>query len=468
MHNLLSTPLRLAICVSLVALVACQHAEGPEVDEQQMTLRDLIGMEPIWLDDLDPERKRHIRARIEAEFPGAHESAWLDGWIDTETPVRALPERLAPWDQLPEDPLNSMRALDFWRQDEGRDAWISGLFVAVPEVGVQTHACPIAADALLGEGSGEAPPTWEVIGSLEPAQERALATIAPGIERWRVACLDRADLPRPICGLRVVPQPGAPFMLAYWPQRRSLYVNPALMALWVEHTPPPVARITPAAADLRVREARIEAATLEACIEELRQVCTQCDEGFALANPDSCPPIFPTSPIHTDCEALESELVDGYLKYCIHEFLKRPSVHFCFSSSTNQIQCGLPSDQGLSSVSDLGEFYDGFSNNTTRLACRDQLGACIADPVPMNNVPDEPDLAPEPWEPETLEGQCWSIGLNDTGCNDLMGKGIGFELCWYDPKRPDKRDTMCSEQQPTNCCGEQGEYPDPERAAAAQ
>ena len=481
-----------ALLTVVAAVVACEHAEQPTVDMEQLALRDVLGMDTRLHRELDGPARESLEGRIvEAS---ASESDWLEGWTDTETPFREVAEE-APFDRVPDDPLNTLRRLDGWREAQGQDAWVFGVFLQDAD-GVGTFGCPTQGAELKPEAQASWPRSWELVDDFggEAQEVGRLRSLARGLEGWRTRCLGERDIPNVYSHLRVVRQPNAPFLLSYWPQRYSLYVHPLLLELWGQEAS--------AEEELRtVQQAHHLDADYDACLGWVTDQCILCTREYTSAHPGECQPFYPQSgvPVYDDCRRLQFEISDGIYRYCADEFLEFASVTECFRSAASAELCGVPEDVNVGDVASLATYYAGFSNPGSRQLCRaaltnctseadrdgdgvgDAVDRCSATPsgtavdsdpnswragcgpsecldgdtycMDQENPPKPPEFEP------TCETDCWQWALNDSGCNDCGGGALGFELIWYDYERPALRDTCTENSQPTTCCGDEPKIP---------
>ncbi len=492
-----------------VAFSACEHADQPEVNTRDLALRDVLGLDPARHDQLDPDARQDLRERL----LDASEDGWLDAWSDPHAPARHAPDLPPPFDLHPTDPLNVMRRLDAWRDERSLDPWIASVYLHSSD-GAQTFACPLdPARDLDPQPAHDLPPAWDLADSkhTSPYTLRQLRSLASGLDAWRSRCLDDQDIPPDIHPrLRVVLQPNAPYLVAYWPQRYSLYIHPLLLTLWgLDEEPAPQD-------DLRTAARAVVYEDFDACVSGTNALCDLCTREYTAANPLDCQPndIYPDAPLYESCDALRFSIPDGVIRYCADRFLKKPSILACFQTGASEELCGLPpAEVVIGSASTLGAYYAGFSNASTRQLCRTTLQACtLPTDGDGDGIPDDadqcdqtptgatvsrdtfPDVNGNPTNPRygcaadecrdaenpscqeqkdreqkmqevdsetTCETDCWNVTLNGSGINDCCGSVAGFDLVYYDYKRPDLRDTLCDQSQPTTCCGDAPEPEDP-------
>jgi len=191
-----------------------------------------------------------------------------------------------------------------------------------------------------------------------------------------------------------------------------------------------------------------EVETLMECAERVRVGCQQCSR----ENSASCPTLFTNDEKVEACEWLIFDIVDGPLKYCFTQMLKRPSLKLCFEGGGNTDLCGAPEPTAtLTTVHDLRDTYEAFNNSSLKAVCVAILESCESGHYDVE-IDREKDLSEVVWEPGSCEQKWWSWCLNDTGCNDKSAALCGYDRIWWDPMRPEGRDTLCEDYQPTDYC----------------
>ena len=467
--------------VSLTIYLACQNVDEHEVPVAELPLREVMGLAPDYIVDLQARDRASVQRRVVDN--GEAQEGWLSNWVDaasTFTEGSFEP----PYDRIPDDPLNSMLRFDQRRAEFNEEVWLFGIHVQ-DDAGVRVFGCspdlevgelgppPPAADAdsvlpmsarPTMEYSKSFPEPWvEFVGFDKTSMDEMewLMALSGGLESWRLRCIEQAELPVRVDPLRIVRQQGAPFALAYWPQRRSLYVNPALLALWrPESEASPTSLLTSNSA-LEVEEygtcAQSSAyLTVDQCVNALNCVCDRCTLEYMTATPGDATctsPLFANTPIHQDCSGLRA-MDGGVLRYCVREIItQKPSVGTCVNNSGFGESCGTVGVGGIADVKQLEGAYTGFVWSSTESMCLEVLLNCMKDNAELI-VEAEPKPGKANGAPDNCEHDCWHFCLNDTYCNDLGGTLCFSDLFWVDPDRPGLDEVVCGEDQPTHVCGE--------------
>ncbi len=445
--------LALALLLSARAAACGPEAGTPEPDAETWTLRDLLTLStqqrPIPQDQHPDLRRRLVQAASDDQGEE----------LEDASPFQPRPED--PY--FPTDPLGTLARLDKRRLDFGEDVRLFGVY-GRDEHGAWSAPCePEPGDLLDEQGHlrtfSEAPDAWPDrwqpwapwAQDADPARLDQLRALAPALTAWAERCGDlREDLP-PLDGtLALQPEEHAPYLLAWWPQRRKLYLHPLLLDLLV--TPQPRAA---AASDLRTQRSPLTTDDLDACVTELTATCDQCDTQAEInQNPGTCQNLFPNSSIASDCATLRDQVRDGYALFCAFRiYQNRPTVEACVQNAT-----GAACDRQnvpVSSVSTLVQAYAPFNNPSTAPICFDQLAACANPTQPGNNTPGN-NNTPEP-EPPACGGagaECEEPGFADdcpvcVWCQDDSGEDLN-SFCGCDDE--EEEDPAASEED-DSCCG---------------
>jgi len=445
----------------VVRLVACGPSSDLTVTPDAATwpLRDLLAVDESR-QDWDAEGRETLRARA---LDASSSDEGRD--VDPAAPFEARGQDAA-W---PTDPLGSIARLDLGRLQSDRDARMFGVYGQGPD-GAWSVACPMEPDELIDEAgqarllpSSEAswPEGWrpsEAWESEHPEEIGGLTGLVPALTRWAERCGDaHAGELQAAAGFEVVQREAqAPYLLAYWPQRRKLYVNPALIALF--------SASDIGSEELRRRGQGLATSSVASCVSEMSALCDSCDtQAEANANPQ-CQQLFPQSTIFSDCTTLRDQVLNGFELYCIYRIYQtRPSVEACVQTSVGS-SCDRQSIP-VGSVSALVTAYDAYADPNLGGICRQEVASCadgtanngnngnngvnngtnngtIPEPEPMPDLGDEPGCADD-FGPCVWLNECGQPDPDEPADNKEYNNGCS--LCGEKDPDASSDDSACCE-----------------------
>ena len=362
-----------ALCACALRLAACaDDGASPEVDVEQWTMRDLLG--------LGGDRQVTLTAAERAVVADRSVELGVEDLATTSLPDPDLTRA---------EPARVVVALDQAREAAGLDARVFGLYSAqagaeatpcAPAPGdlLDTNGHPRVADPVIPEAwpaAWRAPTSWPAASALGSDPLRALA---PQLARWAERCaLARGARPATAeapHAFRVTPH--APYLLAYWPERHQLHVNPLMLTIWTAEA------AAGSAASAVTRRYDLSATTmtsLSACAADLEAQCVSC-----AADPSQCgDPLFTGADPEAECDTLADN--DRYITYCAYA-ADQADAGFASCLAVSSPACAL--DDSLmtdaASVDDVVAAYAAFTNS----ACEAAADSCIG---PEEDVPDNTD-----------------------------------------------------------------------------
>ena len=393
-------------------LVASGDVDG---GQEEWPLRDLLAQDEALRDDWSREdRETLVRRALEH----GQRDVGFEHLKDSPFELRDI----GPW---PTDPLGTIARLDLGRLDRGEDA---RLFAVYGHDGEEAWSSPCAPTELTRSNGARFQPSpnpwpngWRASAQwLEGHQEEeaALRALTPKLAAWARRCgLGEPPAKQQLQVLQREEQ--APFLLAYWPQRRKLYVHPLVLELWVD---------LGQEQRLEVRRQTLDTQNIGACIQSIHDFCEACDtEEEARENTD-CSQLFPNSSVFQDCQTLRDDIQGGWELYCIHRIYVRLESCIMADAGSTCAKQNLP----VSSVSTLVQAFAPYVDLGTSELCRQTARACEDGTNNHNN--NEPEPEPEPDEEKQ------EPGLQDECCSG-----------WCEPEdEEDRRDPICEYKD--GCC----------------
>lgn len=412
---------------SVIAATLGHNACVPESEHQASTwsTRDVLGLSPSWVSGLDAVDRGEVRARLDALLlEQAEDGAWASG------------------PSAPGPAGSSLVSVDGSLEVEGREpllvAWIVG--EGQQEVG---RSCHLAGGDLTGEVSAwqEAGPVWVIDAAFEDnvvdgvSEREALERRLPRLGSWLSRCSDDAGydpIGRPL--VEVVRADGAPTLMAFWPDRDVVYVNPLVLALWEADT-------SVEAAGLRSTRRALEVDELNTCTVELARTCEVCNtpdkvQQASLSGAGTCSRVlFSQGEIWDQCNKLDFEIPSGFLRWCLNDVVARYNVQVdfrtCLGARTDANGRDLYSacDPVFSGTpEELAQHYSGFVVSASASTCANQFVECV--PKPNNMQPTDP-------------GNGGGGSSCDEACSDSGGDGCDGEHAYG-------CDDLCDEDAGTN------------------
>lgn len=365
----------------LTGYLAC----GAEPEETlPWDTRDTLGLSPTWVAQLPQAQQDEFAQRLRQQ---ATEQAQAQ-----ESVHSARPEHL----QGPLAPRVALSHLDEARRQEELPPllfqWTERL-----DDGPHGQACPLTLEDLdvTAERDLEDAPTWEIdedfdrpLRDDEPWGEherQRLDSMKPWLQHILARCAQGAQQPLPR-RLELRRAPSAPVALSWWPQAHRLYLNPALLALWSQHSAP-----------LRVsRRALALSGEVSQCIDELRLWCADCTSD---SPHEACGDLLDQR-ADRGCEMLADYGGSrGYALFCINEVADQDRLSACVRRETRyQCDLKLPIDR----IEDLHLRHGALYEDPV---CWDALLGCQSP---------APDPTPDPTP--TYDDPQWSDPGDDDGC----------------------------------------------------
>lgn len=396
----------------------------PESDHQASTwsTRDVLGLSPSWVSGLDAVDRGELRARLDALLLAqAEDGAWASG------PGAAGPAG------------SSLVSVDGTLEAEGREpllvAWIVG--EGQEEVG---RSCHLAGGDITGEvrGSQESGPVWVIDAAFADnvvdgvSEREALERRLPRLGSWLSRCSDDAGhdpIGRPL--VEVVRADGAPTLMAYWPDRDVVYVNPLVLALWE-------ADRTLVASEVRTTRSALKLDEINACTVELARTCDVCNtpekvQQAALGGAGTCSRIlFSQGEIWEHCNRLDFEIPSGFLRWCLNDVVARYNVQVdfrsCLGAKTDANGRDLFSacDPVFSGTAEeLAQHYSGFVLSASASTCVNQLVDCVPEANTMQPTDSGYDDGGSSCEEACSGDDSGCNGEHGYGCDDLCDEDAG-------------------------------------------
>jgi hypothetical protein len=458
----------LTILLSCFLLLAACGEETPP-DPEVMTLRELLGLSPSRLAEMDAAAHAHF-AQLIAESWQLQTQRALDAQLATATPPNG-PNSPSLW--LPDDAssptLSLARVHDKQLAQQGEEALLSaaldaepgGAFLTPSSLTFDRLGLSFDPDArslrLSARADGEPMYTGELM--FDPAWGAAEVTALGGISEREAAVALNPLLRRALLhlgadhpGTLIVPAARSPIALWYSPDEQALFINPNI--LYLLNTP----AFNPDDSGLRTQQQALALPFIDDCVNTQRQRCNQC---FGPAgNPDAaqCEPLFtssgdPTEVATQECTSLSADA--AFDLYCYHLSISQNLS--CFRSLDAQQRCGaalvpfqstsrltllspMRSDEGCQQYlltceeSRTGGTSGSTSGDTSGSTSGSTSGAVT--PAPDPSLPSNPTPSPRSSDETSCSDDCTDamceVGLQALVTVACLGLVDGAEGCSSD------------------------------------
>ncbi len=192
----------------------------------------------------------------------------------------------------------------------------------------------------------------------------------------------------------LAPAPQAPFVLAYVPERETLYLNPNVLFLLGEDVDLGAGAVGHGGAptpQLELPDA------IQDCVQRERQRCGSCLDGAG-----TCQPLFAGGVATEECEALARDGDAGFALLCYSYWVEDNLA--CFLAGDPNRICS----DGRTDYTELGQLWE-LASLRTNVNCLNLIVACEAQR--------QGEVRPEP--KPSHQGEALSSGGQD-GCNELL------------------------------------------------
>ena len=408
-----------------LAWPACVAEESPDV--LALELRDVLGLEPQWVDKEPASEKERLKKELSSTIVAQSEDA---SWVELPAELAEAEGEIGP--------SRALVRLDEVLVNEGRDP----ILVFWGEMGAEgpiARACPLTPEELSGEldaDRGEWARGWHfdegfevpLTEGEEMSEREALDALLPRIELWIARCAEAAgpnlapEAER--TRLEVLRAESAPTLLAWWPGRRTIYINPLILHIFGESK-----ELEPSTTRA-FTQALIPSDSFGACVESVIDFCDRCGD-VAIAGIAGCDEtLLNAVDPQQGCRELQ-RIPQGYAQFCVNHLLfDLSSLDICVDSLVSDPDCALQSP--TRSLISLDGRYETFVQNTV---CTEALSSCAAgaEPRPDNNgVPS----SPPPSENDSTDTNCCEdavcIGAEicaESGAFDDLCSGLGEGAC---------------------------------------
>lgn len=417
-HRIHRDTRRLTLLLTLATLlIACGGEDTPHPED--LSLRELLGLAPERAAELSPNARTLFTQRLAFAWNQAVEH-------DLETLQITLPPHLVHTTPL-QPPLHFVQTFDHQRAPLGFEVRITahlqarGTTASIHPLPIHPEALGLTLDSRIhitplnphentftrdlhyddAWGRVDDPnlhnhSQLHAARSLEPALRRLIHIVHP-------------DAPN----AQIVPAPRAPLALWYAHQHRALFINPNLLFLLHDPSPPtpPTSTLAGSGASgpYRTLEAPLELDFIEQCVQDQIDRCAHCTPSFPPTDP-LCQPLFPNASPQNECANLAQANNDGFRLYCYH--LSLTTNLSCFQDADPQNSCGaaalpIASTDALSSLSPM----------LTDETCQLQLQTCHE----ARNQSSDPPRPPSTRSADSTSDEC---------LDDCLGAGceVGLQV----------------------------------------
>ncbi|OIP31040.1 MAG: hypothetical protein AUK47_23415 [Deltaproteobacteria bacterium CG2_30_63_29] len=374
-----------AVLLAFVVGFTCMHAcnEEETVDLETLDSRDLLGLSPDFVASLGGLEQAALQQRLK-------ELLVIQSSAGHPLPALALGEAAeASWSSpdlmmafdanLAEAQLEPGLVLSVHTTD-------SSLSVRTCLLDATLLAEPVEATDVEGWSRG-----WTVDDGFEThpvgdglTEADAVRARLARLEAWIAQCSadDPVDVFGEKAGLRIKRAEGAPFLLAYWPQRAQIELNPLLLMFWEgqEVVEGPLygsvspKRLRTQAVALTLNITR----NMDECSEQISTYCSTCDTlDKAQGNGTTCnDPLFLEGTVWENCQALHFSVEQGYYRFCLnyHTIQTGNALVTCMSEKGLAATCGVAA---ASTVAGLETSFGSYIAPSTGVVCRAEFEDCI-------------------------------------------------------------------------------------------